>query len=121
MGGTGNRQPGDIVAVFPDSHVFSQLERELFDIVTVAESKTSIEAVRPTIKTMVRAPSADWVDEGALERREAWVDKDGTVLEIKEQPRYPLAYADGKVVETFSRLTVNTEAVLQAAEITVRA
>ncbi len=121
MGGTGNQQPGDIVAVFPDSHVFSDRERQLFDVVTVAESKASIEALRPAIKTMVRAPSVDWVEEHSLERKEAWVDKDGTVLEIKEQPRYPLAYKDGKVVETYSRLAANKAEILKAAEVTVRA
>lgn len=118
MGGTGNQRPGDIVAVFPDSHVFSKLELQLFDIVTVAESQAAIEAVRPTIKTMVRAPSAEWVDEVELERREAWVDKDGGILEIKEPPRYPLAYIDGKVVETYSRLAANKAEMLKAAETT---
>lgn len=118
---TGNQQPGDVVAVFPDTHKFSALEQTLFDIVTVAESQASIEAMRPVVKTMVRASSIDWVDEQDLERCNAWVDKTGAILEVKEAPRYPLSYQDGKVVETYSRIPLNTESVLKEAIGSVRA
>lgn len=115
-----NREINDIVGVFSDDHVFSEIERQIFTIVSVPLDKAFIESVRPEVNTVVRAKSTDWILENELERKDVWKDKDGALKEIVEKPRFDLRYEEGgQIKENYSRIEANTATALVAAEVKV--
>lgn len=110
-----NRQINDIVQILDDDHKFTEIEKQIFQIVKVGLDKTYIESLRPEVNTLVRAKSTDWGFEKDLERKEVWKATDGSYKEIVERPMFALCYDKGSIKECYSRIAANTLTTLKAA------
>jgi hypothetical protein len=117
MSETDNRQVGDVVGIFDDDHVFSEKEREIFQIVKVVPTTGTLKLLYPKIHTLARSTSTDWVLGEAVEYKEAWKDADGNWCEIIEKPRFPIRYEDGTLKENYSRIPENTATTLITKEV----
>lgn len=115
-----SRQPGDIIGVFEDSHQFSDIEKQVFTVVQLKDTSTAtINALRPQVRDIVKAPTTDWTTEDKLERKRAWVDSSGALKEIVEEPKFPLRYEDGLFKNVYA-LDSKNHTVLVPAPIIAR-
>lgn len=115
-----SRQPGDIIGVFEDSHQFSDIEKQVFTVVQLKDTSTAtINALRPQVRDVVKAPTTDWTTEDKLERKRAWVDSSGALREIVNEPKFPLRYEDGLFKNVYA-LDSKNAAVLVPAPIIAR-
>ncbi len=112
---------GDIVGIYPDSHAFSDHEKEVFEIVDVPETKTVLDIIVPETKNLTKSATIEWTDVEP-DRKMVWKDTDGGYKDIVVQPKYHLMYnADKKEIkETYSRyaenLTVQSIASVEATK-----
>lgn len=112
-----NRQLNDIVRIFDDDHKFTEIEKQIFEIVQVALEKSYVESLRPEVNTVVRAKSLDWGLEKDLERKEVWKAADGSYKEIGEKPTFALYYDKGAIKECYSRLAANSIVLVSSAAV----
>ena len=107
-----NRQIGDVVGVFDDTHVFSKTELDVFNVVQIAGSREMVQEVSaPEVREATRAKSTEWtIDEP--ERTEVWKDG-GDYKKIAVRPRLPLRYEDGQLKENYSRHAENHEILIR--------
>ena len=96
------RRVGDVVVVRPDTHVFSDNEKKVFDVVQVPDAT-------PVPKRTKIAPYGEW-DFGP--KQFAWRDESGVWRKLEERPRFRLRYEGGLVLDNCSARVVNTTAVL---------
>jgi hypothetical protein len=107
-----NREVHDIVGIFPDEHVFSEHERNIFTIVQIAEAtKVAADVAPPEVREATRAKTTDWTLEEPEVAR-VWRDKDGSYKEVAVRPKYPTRYEKGEIVENYSRHPENMERVI---------
>ena len=104
-----NRQIGDIVGIFDDNHVFTNREKELFNIVKVESSREVLDTenllVQPQTREAWRSTTTNWSIE---EPQKTIVWQDGNDWkEIKDAPRFPTRYDRGAVAENYSRENAN--------------
>jgi hypothetical protein len=108
---------GDIIGTFPDEHVFTSTEHQVFDIVQVKEmSRSDVDRLRPQTLQVVRPLKEGWIEERDLERKQVWRDVEGNLKEIAEKKKYPLAYKDGLFVNNYA-VDVKNQTVLVSADI----
>jgi hypothetical protein len=106
-----SRQTGDVVGIFPDEHVFSEHERNIFTIVQITEATKVAADVAPEVREATRAKTTDWTLEEPEVAR-VWRDKDGSYKEVAVRPKYPTRYEKGEIVENYSRHPENMERVI---------
>jgi hypothetical protein len=108
-----NRESGDIVGIYDDSHVFSKHELEIFTVVKFTGDKELVaKDIAPEARTLVKAKDVNWGFEENLERKEAWKDSKGSWIEVVEQPRFVLRYEDGAIKENYTRYEENKTTTL---------
>lgn len=109
-----NRQPGDIIGIFHDLHVFSDQEKKVFDIVKVPDTKEAVEALRPAldVRPVVRTKDNQWTFEEEADHAEVWrsYEQDDFKMVI-EPPRFDVRYEAGQIKENYSRDAKNLSAV----------
>ena len=113
-----NRENGDLIGVFEDSHVFSTHESRIFNVVKVKGTREEVEAAFPVVETseVVKDEKDTWSlkDDSQLtpekETKTVWND-DGDWKEVKTKPRFYLRY-DVTVKENYSRYLKNKETTL---------
>jgi len=87
----GINEIGDFVGVFPDKHIFSEHERNIFNIVQVSGS---VESVKAAAK--------------AAEPEQVIAYKgDGQWRKLVKDPKFPVRYEDGKFKPNISRYLEN--------------
>ena len=86
---------------------------------TSESSTATINALRPQVRDIVKAPTTDWTTEDKLERKRAWVDSSGALKEIVDEPKFPLRYEDGLFKNVYA-LDSKNAAVLVPAPIIAR-
>ncbi len=86
---------GDIIGLFPDTHVFSETEHSLFTIIPVALTEEEISA-----KYAVLQYSEEGNDVSMVTK-----DNEGNdvVTLVPNPPRYAIRYENGEIKENYSR------------------
>jgi len=106
----GRCEPGDIIGVFDDSHVFSERELAMFDFETVKEDaktlQAALSAITPEIRTATRAKTLDWTFDEP-EKKSLWKDGDNW-KELVTDPKYKFRFIDGEFIQNFDRYIENT-------------
>ena len=121
-----NRESGDLIGIFDDSHVFSEHERKIFDVVKVKGSREEVEKsiVQPEVRTATKdekdntwSLSEDTSLTAEKETKQVW-DDGGEWKELKVEPRFVLRYDDKslEIEENYSRYAENKDTTLIAAE-----
>lgn len=117
----GVREIGDLVLIAEDTHKFSDLEKEKFDVVIVKGPKADYELLKDVAtpkKPILRKLGVTGWSEEEPEEQECW--KDGEEYkELVESPAHSVRWEDGKFVHNFSRKTENLTAVIVEKKITV--
>lgn len=86
-----DREIGDVVGIFDDSHTFSEKEKIIFDIVSVPETKVVIQAMMKKVNAAFKSTTTDWTfDEPEI--KQLWENSDGDWMELEEKPRFELNY-----------------------------
>jgi len=117
----GVREIGDLVLIAEDTHNFSDLEKEKFDVVIVKGTKADYvllkDAATPKKPILKRTGVTGWSEEEP-EEKEVW--KDGEEYrELAESPAHIVCWEDGKFVHNFARKTENLTVVVVEKKIIV--
>ena len=110
-----NRQVGDVVGIYSDDHVFSAHEHDIFEIVSVRDSKGTLELLMPKVRIALKTNTTNWVLEGSEERKNVWQDSDGAWKAVVTQPRFSLRYELDALANNFARYEENRETTIVAA------
>lgn len=107
-----DRKIGDIVAVFDDNHIFSEKEYDIFDIITVSESKEIIEEKIPDMQIARKLNTTEWTLD-IPEEKQVWKDINGNWNEIMSNPRFILNYKNGVISDNISTKINNNSTIIE--------
>ncbi len=109
----GIREVGDVVLIAEDTHKFSDLEKEKFDVVRVKGTKADYELLKvaaiPKKPILKKTGVTGWSEEEP-EEKEVWKDGD-TYRELIDKPAHSVRWESGKFVHNLSRKTENLTSV----------
>ena len=118
----GVKEIGDCVVVMDDSHVFSDHEKDIFDIVKIEGTKATVEMLQKTAmprKATLRKTGVIGWTEDPIEEKDVWENDEKEVFEIVAPPTHELRWDGERFIHNLERSLLNTVKVVVESKIAV--
>ena len=95
-----NQFIGDIIGIFPDTHIFSDHEHDIFTIIHTDVTQEEIDAKRPAVKYVAVEGSPSQLNLVTMNELNEEV-----LIPITDdiKPRFDLRYENGEIIENYTR------------------
>ena len=107
----GVNEIGDCVVVMEDDHIFSDHEKDIFNIVEIPGTKATVEmlqrAAMPRKTTLHKTGVVGWTED-PIEEKDVWENDKKEVFEIVAPPTHELRWDGERFIHNLERSPLNT-------------